>query len=309
MKSISMSFSINSGQGLCFFPSDYTMSDANFMCYYCNKCGSDSHDILTHELKNHCDNSNAFTVRVRRLDQSTGNMEYVSQHYGIKLCDIKLRLESGSKVIIDTDEKKVRFKQTNNPETESIPQQVSDSSTESDEVLFERMRHLLPDVMKILKESNREKYFISMLECLVSGKLSVHNISLNLLLDLAQYLNLVSSGQMRYSQTSLDFWLIVKKLFKGKGIRFFSGCKTNVVKKRKEEDEGKVVETIAESVINFAVPSRPILDKQSEKYKINAETPGILKGALDAFVESKGKDVECKISIDGKNLHMDLVDI
>ena len=63
-----------------------------------------------------------------------------------------------------------------------------------------------------------------------------------------------------------------------------------------------MVETNAESVINFAVPSRPILDKQSEKYKINAETPGILKGALDAFVESKGKDVECKISIDGKKL-------
>ena len=39
------------------------------------------------------------------------------------------------------------------------------------------------------------------------------NIALNLLLDLAQYLNQTSNGLMRYSKTTLDFWTIVQKLF------------------------------------------------------------------------------------------------
>ena len=63
----------------------------------------------------------------------------------------------------------------------------------------------------------------------------MNNIALNLLLDLRQYLNQQSSTQMRYSQTSLDFWLVVKKLFKGKGVRFFTGCKTHAVKRIKSE--------------------------------------------------------------------------
>ena len=84
-------------------------------------------------------------------------------------------------------------------------------------------------MLKFLGEEGRRVDLITIIESIVSGKLSIKNIALNLLLDLGQYLNQTSSGLMRYSKTTLDFWTIVQKLFKGKGIRFFTGEKSHVV--------------------------------------------------------------------------------
>ena len=107
---------------------------------------------------------------------------------------------------------------------------------------------------------------------------------------------------MRYSQTSLDFWLVVKKLFKGKGIRFFSGEKQHSVETNRDDDDihdiGNSVED--KSIINFAVPSSKVLLRESNKYKFIAEQPGILKGSLETFREYKGDYKECKISFDEK---------
>ncbi|CAC5383135.1 unnamed protein product [Mytilus coruscus] len=51
--------------------------------------------------------------------------------------------------------------------------------------------------------------------------------------------------------------------------------------------------------INFVVPSNPILTRESLKYTVNAENPGLLSIPLDAFaVQNIEKDV--KLSIDGK---------
>ena len=99
----------------------------------------------------------------------------------------------------------------------------------------------------------------SVIKCLASGKLSMNNIALNLLLDLGQYLNQQSSTQMRYSQTSLDFWVVVQKHFKGKEVRFFTGCKTHAVKWIKSEYSGDDIET---PLINFVVPSKKILTRE-----------------------------------------------
>ena len=41
------------------------------------------------------------------------------------------------------------------------------------------MRHLLPNVTKILKRFGRQNYLVSLFECLASGKPNVQNILLN----------------------------------------------------------------------------------------------------------------------------------
>ena len=52
---------------------------------------------------------------------------------------------------------------------------------------------------------------------------------------------------------------------------------------------------------NFAVPSDPVLNQESSKYRTDVSTPGIISQSLTIFsTVHKGKD--CKLSIDGKKL-------
>ena len=85
------------------------------------------------------------------------------------------------------------------------------------------LRFFIPDVIVKLKEVGRCEDFISILQGINGDQLSVNNIALNLLLDIGMYLRADSPNAVRYSETSHSFWLVIKKLFRGKAIRFFSG--------------------------------------------------------------------------------------
>ena len=53
--------------------------------------------------------------------------------------------------------------------------------------------------------------------------------------------------------------------------------------------------------MNFAVPSVPVLQRESGKFRVDVTSPGILTGGLTAFADvNKGKD--CKLAIDGKKI-------
>ena len=112
------------------------------------------------------------------------------------------------------------------------PTASTSTSTETPD-LDEKLRMLLPEVLDILKQIGRCDDFISVLESIVSGKLDVKNMALHLLLDVGQFLNANAPSGMRYLKTSLDYWLVIQKLFKGKGFRFFRGVKTGPAKKLK----------------------------------------------------------------------------
>ena len=99
----------------------------------------------------------------------------------------------------------------------------TEHSVETDEV--QELIGIIPEVLKILEQSGQKSHFIDTLKSIHSGKMKVTNIAFQLLLDVGHYLSLECSSQMRYSKTSLDFWCIVQKLFKGKALRFFSGSK------------------------------------------------------------------------------------
>ena len=275
------------------------------MCYFCAKTSNEDTDILHHELMYHMTGEPNFSIRVKGIDENTGDVIYRSQHYHVKLSDIKDWLDSGDKLTINTTKVILQFKRTSKDLVvdESDTREDTEENTDkgNDEDMEDKFRQLLPEVIDFLKETDRSDDFVSVLECILNGKINVRNIALNLLLDLGQYLNQSSSGQMRYSQTSLDFWLIIKKMFKGKGIQFFSGNMMNVVKHANYDADSNQA---TESSINFAAPSDKILRRENQKYMISGEKPGIIPGALTSFRESKSttNPVECKIAIDGKKL-------
>jgi hypothetical protein len=103
---------------------------------------------------------------------------------------------------------------------------------------------------------------------------------------------------VRYSNETLEFWLIVQKLFKGKGVNFFRGFKAQGLNTMNES-----LSSISpiDCRINFSVPSNPTLSKETFKYTLDAGSPGLLNIPLDAFANvNKGKDV--KLSIDCEKL-------
>ena len=56
---------------------------------------------------------------------------------------------------------------------------------------------------------------------LASGKLSPLNIAFLLCLEHAKWQSLKSTTQMRFREVTKKFWLVVYRLLKGKGLRFF----------------------------------------------------------------------------------------
>ena len=78
------------------------------MCYHCEKTAGKADHILDHELRCHLDR--VFSMRVRQLDPQTGDLSYVSQHYGITLQQIRDKVLAGVKPVIDTGDIKLRFK-------------------------------------------------------------------------------------------------------------------------------------------------------------------------------------------------------
>ena len=72
---------------------------------------------------------------------------------------------------------------------------------------------------------------------------------------------------MRYTDTSMSFWIIVKKLFKGKGINFFRGYKSDNL------HDTSISPKVCR--VNFIVLSDPILSKESAKYRLDAIKPGV----------------------------------
>ena len=137
--------------------------------------------------------------------------------------------------------------------------------------------------------------FVSLLNC-ISNNTITENIALNLILDVGQFYRQSTISNMRYREESIACWATVQKLFKGKGINFFRGYKGegNVV-----SVDGRVLPV--DCKIHFAVPSNPVLLKETSTYTNDTSHPGLLNVALDAFA-NENRNNEVKLSIDGKKL-------
>ena len=265
------------------------------MCYVCQFLGN-ADNVLEHSLSCHQPNSK-FSLRQQIFDEQLGQIAYKSLHFPWTISKLKEHRENGVNLKIDTERRKISFKRkyTDVKNQSCASSTTSDKSTQTSNKADDEISKLHKKVKQILKEKGRYEDYISVLKCIADNTLT-DNIALHLLLDVGNFYSKKSISCLRYSEETLAFWVTVKKLFKGKGINFFRGFKAQGIEKLEEEQIKP-----RDCRINFAVPSNPILSKESAKYTIGAGSPGILTASLDAFADNNtGKDV--KISIDGKKI-------
>ena len=135
--------------------------------------------------------------------------------------------------------------------------------------------------------------FMLLVTQLANGKLSPLNIAFLLCLERAKWQSLKSTTQMKYRDVTKSFWLVVYRLLKGKGLRFFSGPKNYGQVVSNDTTKGKY--DPSKSEINFVVPDERYLRSQ-DKILGRLIPPGIIQDSLN-IVENH-KDVvlmaDCK---------------
>ena len=77
--------------------------------------------------------------------------------------------------------------------------------------------------IKVFEDVGRGEDFLSVLRASANGTLVPQNIAVHLLLDIGHMLSQESLQNIRYNSTTLDFWTLVYKMFRGKATRFFRG--------------------------------------------------------------------------------------
>ena len=187
------------------------------MCYYCETGACLPQILLNHILENHEHDKNRVSFRVRKISPDTGCWYYQSVHFPVSLVEIKDRLAQGFKPFLDVTNNTIRFKRSFDEHEVHVTHEKQNEPSDS------KSSNILEDVLNVMASIGREDDFLSILHSLVSGELSPDNIALHLLLDVGQFLRQPKVNCMRYSNVSKDFWLIVMKMFKGRGLRFFRG--------------------------------------------------------------------------------------
>ena len=133
---------------------------------------------------------------------------------------------------------------------------------------------LLKPLIEVLYANSCLKDYMTLVQSLSDGNLSPTNIAFLLCLERAKWQALKTTTQMRFRDVTKKFWLVVYRLLKGKGIRFFSGPKNRGQVVSKEAKLGCYDPSNAE--INFAIPDERYLRTLDSKYG-----KGIPPGMID----------------------------
>lgn len=259
------------------------------MCYFCGTVSSAADEILFHTICKHSEENN-FSLRQEIMNETTGFLFFKSIHFNVKISKLQQHYRKGFLIHLDIEKKSISFKRKldTNEENHTISKRQNETTQ-----VENRLNKLMADVFEKMKEIGRFEDFVSIMENIANETL-LSNIAFHLLLDIGKFYAQQSISQMRYSQRTLTFWCTVYKLFKGKGINFFRGYKGEGFGEKGDVNPH-------DSIINFVVPSNPVLAKEVARFTTDAETPGILNMSLDAFSSKhSGKDI--KLSIDGKKI-------
>ena len=124
-------------------------------------------------------------------------------------------------------------------------------------------QELIRNLVERLYTGNCLPDFMLLITQLANGSLSPSNIALLLCLERAKWSSLKTTTQMRFRSVTKKFWLVVYRLLKGKGLRFFSGPKNYGQVISKKTKKGKYNPNEAE--VNFAVPDERYLRQQDQR--------------------------------------------
>ena len=189
------------------------------LCYIhmCNKQTDSFEEMLEHFLKNH---TGRILMRKFVLNEEDGCAGYKSIHFNVTTQYILSRKDT-SKAYVDEESMTIRFKRINkeSPQIQELP--IADMPEQPDKHQFDES--ILKVILEKMDHIGRDNDFKNLLNSIANGKLPLSNIALHLLLDIGQILSQRKVNSMRYSDLTLDFWLVVSRLFKAKGLRFFRG--------------------------------------------------------------------------------------
>ena len=166
-----------------------------------------------------------------------------------------------------------------NADNDDVPNNADIWRSEYARRCFETLKSVefLTALISVLHQSGCLRDFMLLVTQLAEGTFSPMNIAFLLCLEHAKWQSLITTTQMRFRAVTKKFWLIVYRLLKGKGIRFFSGPKNWGQVVSKEAKLGQYDPKSAE--INFAVPDERYLRCQDRRFGKLIQ-PGIMKDSL-----------------------------
>ena len=165
---------------------------------------------------------------------------------------------------------------------------------------IEEMNDLVPKVLETLKTEGQVETYIAFNRLVAEKSFPMSNIAYLLFLDIVNWFSTKTTTQMRYSDEVKRFWRVGLKLFKGKFLRFMSGMKNSG--QQDIDVTSQNTYKASESLVNFAVPDRKILDKLESPVQCSA--PGILIDMIDAVSKSDPNQIQTyKMCVDGKKIN------
>ena len=180
-------------------------------------------------------------------------------------------------------------------DVESNLSQVDDITPYVRECLNKCKNSLLENVIKRFEQEGLLFHFMAFMEMISSGQLSVVNMAVLLVMEMAVLFTLTSTTQMRYRNDTSLFWETVLAVGGPRTLRLFSSDKHfgqvnlgQAAKLKYSPNTGN---------FNFAVPD----EKTLRKSKTGLPT-FIHCGIIDQSLELLDKDKEFVLSMDGKQL-------
>ena len=165
---------------------------------------------------------------------------------------------------------------------------------------IKELNNLVPKVLENLKTEGQVETNIAFNRLVAENSFPSTNTSYLLFLDIVNWFSTETTTQVRYRDVVKRFWRVGLKLFKGKFLRFMSGMKN-----RGQQDIDVTVQNTykpSESLVNFAVPDRKVLDKLESPVQCGA--PGILIDMIDTVSSSDPNQIQSyKLCVDGKKIN------
>ena len=90
------------------------------------------------------------------------------------------------------------------------------------EYSVEYLKQLLDAALQVMSNIGRLHDFVSLLEAIGKGLLS-NNVAIHLCLDIGALRRVKALSTMSYPKISMDWWLTVKIVLKGKALELFRG--------------------------------------------------------------------------------------
>ena len=142
----------------------------------------------------------------------------------------------------------------------------------------------MTEIVDKMWESRNLLDFMNLIRLMQLGKLPADNIVLQLLFDRVIFQTCGNTVSMRYEDVTKTFWLIVYRLCKGSGLKFFGGEKNWGQVVMKHAIESKYSPDL--SKVNFAVPDEKIL-RDMKKVLPKIIPPGKIRKTIDMIVGKK----------------------